>query len=295
MGVRSFPVFAPYLAAALREGLERAVVGIQPPRPLWLSKGRLAAFARCPGLFASWLAGEQPPFEHSLRTAAGTLFHRCIEIHVGVRLDRPAAVVAGRAAAGLQDDPVFAAFWSGLDRVARAGLHQEAARRLELFRDTFPPFPREWGVIPERPLRADLAGGAVVLAGRVDLVMGTPDRSDPSAATRLAIDLKSGDARPEHAEDMRFYALLMALRLGVPPYRVATFFLDSGEWQAEDVTEDVLHHAVDRTAAALAGARRLLAGVEPELRPGPHCGWCPRRSTCPAFAAVAAGCRPPGC
>jgi hypothetical protein len=294
MGVRSFPVFAPGLAVALRERLETAAIGIAEPRPLWLSKGKLASYGRCPGMFAAWLAGEEPPFVHSMRSAAGTLFHRCVEIHVGVRLGGAADVVAERAAAGLQDDAPFAVFWSGLDDVARAELQQEAVRRLDLFRDTFPPLSRDWGVVPEHPLRADLAGGSVVLAGRVDLLMGTSDRFEPTTATRLAIDLKSGDARPEHAEDMRFYALLMTLRLGVPPYRVATFFLDSGEWQAEDVTEAVLDHAAERVAGVLTGARRLLAGGEPELRPGPYCAWCPRRSTCPALAAVVAGCRPGG-
>ena len=65
-------------------------------------------------------------------------------------------------------------------------------------------------------LRADLAGGSLVLSGRVDLMLGPPDR-DPSAASRLVIDLKSGDARPEYVEDLRFYALLMCLRVGVRP------------------------------------------------------------------------------
>jgi len=36
-----------------------------------------------------------------------------------------------------------------------------------------------------------------------------------------AIDLKTGGAYPEYPEDMRFYALLLTLRFGVPPYRAA--------------------------------------------------------------------------
>ncbi len=88
-------------------------------------------------------------------------------------------------------------------------------------------------------------------------------------ATRLAIDLKTGNAYPEFAEDMRFYALLLTLRFGVPPYRVASLFLESGAWQAEDVTEDALHHAADRViAAARSGARALRAGRGRSLTPG---------------------------
>ena len=45
---------------------------------------------------------------------------------------------------------------------------------------------------------------------------------------------------------MRFYALLMTLRFGVPPYRVASLFLDSGEWQAEEVAEETLFHRRSR-------------------------------------------------
>jgi hypothetical protein len=125
-----------------------------------------------------------------------------------------------------------------------------------------------------------LAGGRVILSGAPDLVLGR--------TRKLAIDFKSGRAWPEHPEDMRFYALLLLLRTGVPPYRVATFFLDSGEWQAEDVTEQTLERASDRVVAAARTAVELAAGRAPELRPGPYCARCPRSSGCPAAAGLAA-------
>jgi hypothetical protein len=81
---------------------------------------------------------------------------------------------------------------------------------------------------------------------------------------------------------MRFYALLMTLRFGVPPYRVASLFLDSGEWQAEEVSEETLFHAADRVVAAAPGARALLGGREPSLTPGSWCAWCPRAFVCPS-------------
>jgi len=73
----------------------------------------------------------------------------------------------------------------------------------------------------------------------------------------------------------------MALRFGVPPYRVASFFLESGEWQAEEVTEGTLFHAADRVVAATRAAATLQNGRDPSLSPGPWCGWCPRLHTCP--------------
>jgi hypothetical protein len=114
---------------------------------------------------------------------------------------------------------------------------------------------------------------------------------EANRATRLAIDLKTGKAWPEHAEDMRFYALLLALRFGVPPYRVATLYLDSGEWQSEDVDRRVLERAADRVIEAVRAWAASRAGRPLPLRPGPYCAWCPRSTTCPQSAAptVAAG------
>jgi hypothetical protein len=62
---------------------------------------------------------------------------------------------------------------------------------------------------------------------------------------------------------------------------VASFFLESGEWQAEDVTEQTLFHAADRVVAATRSAAALQNGRAPTLSPGPWCGWCPRMTVCP--------------
>ena len=68
----------------------------------------------------------------------------------------------------------------------------------------------------------------------------------------------------------------------MPPYRVASLFLESGEWQAEDVVEATVVHAAERVIAAARAAAALVAARDPELSPGRHCAWCPRASTCPA-------------
>jgi len=81
---------------------------------------------------------------------------------------------------------------------------------------------------------------------------------------------------------MRFYALLLTLRFGVPPYRVASLFLESGQWQSEDVTEELLQHAADRAIAAARSAAALLNGRAAVLTPGVYCAWCPRSSVCPS-------------
>jgi hypothetical protein len=82
---------------------------------------------------------------------------------------------------------------------------------------------------------------------------------------------------------MRLYALLLTLRTGVPPFRVASVFLDSGEWQAEDVSEEALFHAAGRVIQAALSWAQLAEGRPASLRPGPHCRWCPKAPSCPAL------------
>jgi hypothetical protein len=285
MSVRRFPVFEPSVASGLRDRLQALAGELGLTTPLWLSKERLTDRTRCEGLFLAGLEGRRPPFAHSNRTAPGALFHRSIELDVGAAGPVDARVVAEKAAGRLREERAFDGYWEGLDPLERGELLTEAVRRLELFRASFPPLERSWAPVPEQRLRADLAGGLLVLSGRVDLMLGPPGQ-DPRSATRLVIDLKSGDARPEYVEDLRFYALLMCLRVGVPPYRVASFFLDSGEWQAEDVTVGTLEHAADRVQDAARTAAALRTGSPPSLRAGHHCGWCPERPDCPAAAAA---------
>ena len=232
-------------------------------------------------------AGERAPFAFSARSAAGRLAHKAIELEVAGREDREPHGLVEQAAERLGEDAAFAAYWDGLDPLRRDENLMDAAKTLERFRSTMPPLRRmrrELTPSTEWHVRVELLGGALVLSGQLDLVLGWGS-ADPARATRLAIDLKTGKAWPEHAEDMRFYALLLGLRFGVPPYRVATLYLESGEWQAEDVDERVLDRAADRVVEAIRAAAASSAGRRAELTPGPYCTWCPRSLTCPSSAA----------
>jgi CRISPR/Cas system-associated exonuclease Cas4 (RecB family) len=146
-----------------------------------------------------------------------------------------------------------------------------------LFREMFPPFERGWQPLSELSLKVRLLGGRVVLLGRPDLVLGRP----PS----IPIDLKTGDPRAEHAEDARYYALLMTLMFSRVASLAATAYLDSLELQAEEVDPATLERAADRVVEAAASASELLRDRPPALTPGPYCRWCPRAQTCPASAA----------
>jgi hypothetical protein len=183
----------------------------------------------------------------------------------------------------LEREERFGEYWRELSVSEQDDALMEVARRVTLFQGSFPPLKplrRELSPISELRVRAELLGGDLVLSGQIDVVLGVPDRLEPNRATRLVVDLKTGSAYPEFAEDMRFYALVMTLRFGVPPYRAASLFLESGTWQAEDVTEELLQHAADRAIAAARAAAALSNGREPALTPGVYCSWCPQAATC---------------
>src|SRR5207249_9228406 len=109
----------------------------------------------------------------------------------------------------------FSEYWRDLDATAQDEQLMEVVRGVTLFQASFPPLRdlrRALAPVAELGVKAELGEGALVLSGKIDLVLGAPDPADPTRATRLAIDLKSGGAYPEYPEDMRFYSLVMTLR-----------------------------------------------------------------------------------
>ena len=286
IGTGERPVFPGDVAQRLRDRIEEAVRGLELAEPLWVGKEKLNDQARCEGTLAAKLLGEAQPFEHSRASAAGVLQHRAIEVIVGSRDPVDPHTAAELAATRTTDrEERFLEYWTGIQQDERDDILMEVVRRTILFEGSFPDLRdlrRQLAPASEVPIRAELLGGDLVLTGKVDLLLGVPDRLEPDRATRMAIDLKTGSAYAEYVEDNRFYALLLALRFGVPPYRVASFFLEGGTWQHEDVTEDVLFRAADRVVQTTRSAAALLAGREPQLTPGPWCAWCPRAANCPS-------------
>src|SRR3990172_6971961 len=280
------PVFPADLPQRLRDRIEEAVRGLDLTDVLWLGKERLNDLEKCEGMFWSKLSGEAPPFAHNRATAVGVVQHRAIEVVVGAResLDpHSAALMAATRVADREER--FAEYWRELSGPEQDDLLMEVARRTALFEGSFPPLRelrRDLSPLPELSMKAELLGGALVVSGKVDLGLGRPDSTQPMRAQRLLIDLKTGSAYPEHAEDNRAYALLHTLRFGVPPYRVASFFLEGVTWQAEDVHEELLFHAADRVIATARAGASLRAGRDPLLTPRRWCGWCPRADVCPA-------------
>jgi hypothetical protein len=283
------PIFPRDLAARLRSELEDrvrpAIEALPEGRQLWLTKGRLVNLhSRCEGFYLADELGEAV-FTYGPQLAVGKVIHKAVEIGVYAGTLGEAELVERALDRLREQDTRFDEYAGLLDEVERAELLGEAVRQLAWFRAAFPPLDRSWNPVVEWPVRADLAGERVMLSARPDLVLGTADRDEPMRARRLVIELKGGQDRPEQDDDARFYALVLALHHGIPPFRVVTVNLQGGGWRAQDVNEDLLRSALRRVADAAVRAAALIGGEEPRLRPGKWCEWCPRSATCPESTA----------
>ena len=273
------PTFDAGLRHELRAELEAALEPLVPDLgtdTLFINKRALTAVHACEGRY---LAEREEPFAWSPAIARGTVAHKAIELSVGWRGEPVPGELVDEALARLTHGSDSVGDWLQTATEADvAELRALATEQVTTFLETFPPLEPRWRPVTESRVRVELCDGAVVLSGKIDLSLG---RADGTTAGKVIIDLKSGSLRPEHVDDLRFYALLETIRLGTPPRLVATYALDQGRPMVERVTVDVLAAALRRT---IAGAARMVAvtrrGEAPALRPSRACRWCAGLAGC---------------
>jgi len=277
------------MTGAVGEWLDlRASGAVVARRPLLITKTRLTRLV-CDGL-----QRDPVPYTHAWANARGTLTHAAIELDVDGLRDSDSAEVAQRAwqrlATDRAGDPSSLASWlNARDAGERALLVEESAALLDGFREVWPELsaaPLE--VHTELRLVTHLGGHAIRLQGVPDLVVTSP-RRDRHART-LLVDLKTGMPRGQQDRDeLRFYALLSALRDGTPPFRWATLYVTEGRIEHEDLSEAVLEVAAERVADAIRQAARIgrieQGSDEERLVGGAWCERCLRASSCPVAAA----------
>ncbi len=274
------PEFDPRLRGELRGGLERRLGPVVERVPvgetLWVSKHLLSSVHGCEGLF---LAQEAEDFAWSPQTARGTVAHKAIELSISWRGDPASGELVDEAMARLiASHDRISDYLGALGEGERAELHGEASERVNMFLECFPRLEARWRPVAESRLRADLNDDRVVLSGKVDLTVG---RAEGVRAGKVLIDLKTGGFSPTHRDDLRFYALIETLRLGVPPRLLASYYLDGGRLQDETVSEDTLAVAFERVVDGADAAVALKhEGRPPVLRPGSPCRWCPILAEC---------------
>jgi hypothetical protein len=250
--------------------------------PLYLSKHALAQVLGCE---TQYLADRSEPFEWSIAKARGSIVHKAVELSLCWRGQPWPRVLVDESIARLEDGDTSLARWlSALGEGERAQLVSEAGDLVAKFLEGFPPLTPSMCPVPEAKRMVSLFDGAVVVSGRVDLVVGRPD---PVEARRVVIDFKTGMASPVHRQDLHLYALLEALH-GLPPRMVATIYLDTasvdrGRIEAEHVTVGLLEAAAARLADGVRAVVDLtIEERAPTLRPGRSCSYCPvrRRTGC---------------
>lgn len=217
-------------------------------------------------------------FAWSPATATGQVSHRAIQLLVNWRGEpTPIDLVDEAMARLVDDDRSLGAWMAGLSAGDEADLRGAAVERVTRFVEGFPPLDKRSHPMTEARVQWPLAG-PIVMSGKVDLVMGRPHADE---STKLIIDLKTGRHSPRHRDDLRFYALVETLRTGVPPRKLASYYLDVGEADVEDVTEGVLRTATRRTLDAIDTYVALTVGErEPIKRPSYACTWCPLLDGC---------------
>lgn len=276
------PTFEADLGARLRTqlegGLRPVLDDLGPDEHLNLSKHLLAQVHGCEARLLAEEADPEP-FVVTVPIARGSIAHKAIELGIHWQGEPVPLDLVDEALAVLSvSDHWLTDFLQTCSAAERAELRGTAGDRVAKFFECFPPLQSRWRPVTESRQIVDLAEGRIRLQGKVDLTLGV---AKGLQAGKVIVDLKTGTPNPVHRDDLRFYALLETLRLGVPPRLIASFYLDLGIAHTETVTVDVLDAAVARTVD---GARRLAAlragTAAPVFRPSPSCRWCPVLDGC---------------
>lgn len=284
---RPRPSFPSDLAVTLRADLRRALAEVDERLELagvelHVSKSGLARVHQCERHWAN------PDFEWSAATAKGWIAHKAIELGVFATAERAPMELVDMALDRQLEEPGDLGRWlleAPADEVSE--LRAEATNQVTAFEECFPPLKAKWRPRTEAPVKHRI--GQISFGAKVDLALG---RSEGDRAGMLIIDFKTGRPYPAHMDDLRFYALVETLRIGVPPFRVASYYLDTATWHAEDIDADLLAMTVRRVGdGALKMAELMLKEREAAFTPGPACRWCSVRETCegPALLGGDAG------
>ncbi len=278
---RARPTYADDLAVRLLDLLEEGLAPVFDrlgPMEMTVNKGALAQVHACE---SHHLAESEVPFDWTVASCRGTVAHKALELSVfrpGVI--SPLELVDETINRLVQegDDWSPRDFLRGADPAEIAEVRGAACDVVTKFQECFPPLAAAWRPRLESSCRVELGASQVVLRAKVDLALGRPVGYEGRV---LIVDVKTGRPYPTHLDDLRYYALLETLRSKVPPFRVASYYLESARWQAEDVTEDLLLVAAHRVIDGVTKLADLRLGLRnPAITPGPACTYCRLREGC---------------
>jgi hypothetical protein len=274
------------LRARLTDGIADAMSSWG--QPLWFSKSMLTETVHCEGLVVANATRTQNAELHPA-TMTGIVAHRAIQIACTHPAPTPAQYVR-EAVRAARNEEKFAATWEGFGDAERSDLVMSATSKVIAFLDSFPVLRDEWSWRFEESFHAKI--DRATFAARSDLTLGRP-KAD-GRQTMVFIDLKTGALNDSHPLEASFYALVAALRWGIPPWRSCVYSLASGEWTDPDVTPSRLTETVDTVIAAVNARVQVLNETRaPALTPGVWCRYCPAAADCEAYAAERAAATAP--
>ncbi|MBC83689.1 MAG: hypothetical protein CL454_02420 [Acidimicrobiaceae bacterium] len=260
-----------FLKSNLDEKGRELSSSIPPNETLYISKYHLNLVMRCEKQF---LSDRKEQFEWSVPTARGTISHKAIELSAFWNQPRvdPLTLVDEAIDRSKEGSDGLGKWLRNLSEGDVAQLRGDVNNRVASFLETWPPLEKQWRPMLEAPVRVDLANGNIILSGKVDLSLGRPLGS---TAGKVIVDFKTGNFYPAHREDVRFYALLETIRIGVPPRLVATYYLDRAEFSPEVISEQVLEASLNRVVDGMTKMIEILYQKrKPELCSWERCSWC---------------------
>jgi hypothetical protein len=277
------------LVEDLSAHIERGVAPVMArwtERSLWLGKSHLMSALRCPGLpvaeaaasaeAAVASAGSVTARPMHQATAVGIVTHRAIQL-AHTHPEQSLSWYVEQSVLSARGEQAFAAFWDDAAAGVQSDVVMQSVSRCAAFLDSWPALDPSWAWRFEESMQARVGG--VTLSARVDLVLGRPRPGN--VQSMLLCDLKTGGLQTHHDIEAAFYALVAALRYGVPPFRSTVYSLSSGTWSAADVTEDVLFEVASKVVdATTVLVDSMTEHGEQPLTPGPHCRFCPVSPTC---------------
>lgn len=284
-GGRARPLLDPEVDAHLHQALDEATadIGHVPPEVVVrVSKGRLREVLLCEASMVASLVGVVGA--PSMELVAGLLLDRLFGLVVfGHPVTDP--VAEALSASDVAGDGNLRDAFDALTAEERDEVVERVTTVGRTLGQRWPALPANALPRLQEPLRADLAGGRVVLSGRVDLALGRPTAD--RAGTTL-VDVKSGRRRYDDALDADWYAVLEAMRHHAPPFQSGSYYVRDGVLDLAVYDEPRLVAATSRVADGVARMVRLAAGDAPEVTPNGLCPWCPALPTCEAGQAAAA-------
>ncbi|MCQ3813677.1 MAG: PD-(D/E)XK nuclease family protein [Acidimicrobiia bacterium] len=274
------PHFEPSLQTELEALIERELAPLVEMAQAsndktYINKHSISQIMGCEQKF---LAERAIPFEWSTALARGSIAHKAIELSMHRRHQTDALTLVDEALDRLSEAEDYLGDWlHTISETERAELRAESNDRVVKFLECFPPLKTQWQPTTESRLRLEVHD-CFVFSGKVDLTLGS---LEGTKAGKVLIDFKTGGFAQNHHEDLRFYALIECIRVGVPPRRTASYYLDQARLVPEDITTEVLFAAAKRLIAATTKIIETTSSQRPaKLAAGPACRWCPLRVDC---------------